>query len=243
MLVGPHEGGSMFAWVATAFAAGGQLPAGEFRNNAYTTEAGAFAIHPLMKSHFGVTDRVDVKVPFVGEIFGPRGSVEVGLVQTERLAVSIEPEFALGWGFRQRFGGATARWTLASERGRMNFNVGGFYQRTEEPQSTTSPVDPADLVSEVLSVPVNVGYDLIASERTTWRFVGTTDAGAFARGVANGTVAFNWNHATGERFRVALGAGMLFGGLPDIVDDLDGPVNVGELGILPYPTVELWWSL
>lgn len=233
----------MFAWVATAFAAGGQLTAGEFRNNAYTTEAGTFAIHPLMKSHLGVTDRVDVKVPFIGEILGPRGSVEFGLVQTERIAVSIEPEFAFGWAFRQRLAGATARLTLAHANGRFNVNVGGFYQRTEAPALTTTTGDPADLVSEGVSVPVNVGYDLLASERTTLRFVGTTDAGALARGVTNATTGFNWNQAVSERFRVAVGAGVLFGGLPDIVDDLDGPLNLGEFDVLPFPTVELWWSL
>jgi hypothetical protein len=231
----------------------GTLTAGEFRNNAYTTEKGTVCLHAFLRSQFGITDDLDIKVPLLGWIEGPRGSVELALVQEPGFAFSLEPEFAFGWGLKNRLAGGNARMTIGAGPDRIDLSVGGFYHR-----SYLADVDPDTEGDQTeidvnARIPVNLGFDLVTSPRTTFRLVVNTDALAIAHGALNddsntfsslSTAGVNWNHAYGDEFRLSLGVAVVAAGaLGGAARDLPNGTQLPPIGVLPLPTFELWWKL
>lgn len=219
------------------------LTAGELRDNAFTVEKGEVTFHPLLRSHIGLTDRVDLKLPFLGEILGPRGSIELGLVRSDHFAFSVEPEVAFGWRFRTRTAGGTGRITFGGPLShRLNVNAGAFYIRLGQAVENSTTGDVVITYSESVLVPVNVGFDLVVADRTTLRFLAATEALAVAGGDLFGSAGFNWNHAFGDDFRLSLGVVVTTTGLPDSLHLIGvEPLNLPP--VLPLPTFELWWKL
>jgi hypothetical protein len=219
------------------------LAAGEFRNNAYTMEKGEYAIHPFLKSHFGVADNVDVKVPLLGDLLlGPRGSVEIGLVQNDAFAVSIEPDAYFGWRGRDYGAGATGRATLGLGEHRLNLSAGVGYRHaflvdvdpnTEGDQSET--VDGYVL-------PVNVGFDLALSDRSAVRFVGSSDLNYIGSGEAGGIVGTNFNYASGP-IGFSVGFAVLYNGAGADIDIPDESPIQANTTIIPVPTAEIWFRI
>jgi hypothetical protein len=224
--------------------AGSFLHAGEFRNNAYTTQRGDVVLHPLLKTHIGLAKGLDVKFPILGQIAGPRASVELGLVQGDAFALSIEPEAGASWSGGSFHGNAVARTTIGVGEHRFNLSAGGGYTHAT---ITTIDADGNETTSSLdfALIPVNLGFDLVATDRTTVRFVANTDVGAIlATDVKAGLVGFNWNHAAGDKFRVSAGVAAYVGENPitDLLDSI-GIEGGPDLATLPLPTLELWWTI
>lgn len=211
------------------------LTAGELRNNAYTLEKGSVTLHPLLRSHIGILPGLDAKIPFLGLLLGPRGSVEIAPVQSETLAVSIEPEFALGWGFRTRLFGANVRLTKGLGAHRLNLNAGGFYSRALD-------LETGDFL-ETAQVPFNVGFDLVPRDNTAWRFVVSGETLAIASGTASVIAGVNWNHAIDDTVRIALGGALLVGNIPEEARTISDNIQLPSVIVLPVPTIELWMRL
>jgi hypothetical protein len=118
--------------------------------------------------------------------------------------------------------GVTANNTLAMGENRLNIQVGGTYS------------------AQTIGVPVGIGYDLVVDDATVWRFTGNTDVLSLADTPA-GLVAFNWNKAMAERFRLSLGVGAYVGDNPLSGSGIDW-IDDASILILPLPTIELWWK-
>lgn len=216
------------------------LTSGEFRNTAQTLEKGRFALHPILPSTYGINDFMDVKSSILGLIGGPNASLEVGLVDGDGYALSVEPAASTSWNFASLTGGVTVNNTLAMGENRLNLQVGGTFAQV--PDFVLN--DNGELVqqgsSTAIGVPIGVGYDLVKSDQVTWRFTGNTNLVGLGDN-PSAILAFSWNKALAQRFRLALGAGAYVGqnplaGLPGGLFD-----NVNML-ILPLPTLELWWK-
>lgn len=238
-------------WIEAAVAAPGEaaapeeawaLHAGEFRNNAWTLPKGAFTLRPFLKSSVGLTSRIDLKAPILGEILGPKVSVELGLVQTERLAISLEPYLDAGWRFRNWELGAVARVSVVAGEGWVNLNVGGAAGHVYATDLVRQPDGTKDEVvidAPVQLVPVNLGYDWTLQERTWLRFVVTTDVAALAAAQTPFTVGVNWNHALG-RVRVALGGALVIEKAVRAPVPVPGQERLVGGATYPAPTVEVW---
>ena len=235
-------------WIAAAMAgeeapdAAWVLHPGEFRNNAWTLPKGAFTLRPFLKSSYGLTSRIDVKAPILGEILGPKLSVEFGLVNTEPLAISLEPYLDAGWRFRNWELGVVARVSIVAGEGWFNLNVGGaaghvFF--TEEIQAADGSESEVVVDAPVQLVPVNLGYDWTLQERTWVRFVVTTDVAALAAARTPFTAGVNWNHAFG-RVRVALGGALVVQRAVRAAVPVPGQVALVRSATYPAPTVEVW---
>lgn len=159
---------------------------------------------------------------------------------SEAHALSIEPAFSSSWGFAGINGGLTANNTLPLGDNRLNLQDGVSWIAVPTFETDDSGTIRQTGYTGALGVPIGVGFDLVKSEEVVWRFTGNADLVGLADTPA-GLVAFSWNKALAQRFRLALGAGAHVGenplaGLPGgFFDDID-------LLILPLPTIELWWK-
>lgn len=219
------------------------LAAGEFRNNAYTMEKGESAIHPFLKSHFGVADNVDVKVPLLGDLLlGPRGSVEIGLVQNDAFALSIEPDAYLGWRGRDYGAGATGRATMGLGEHRLNLSAGFGYRHAFVADMDPDTEGDQSATVDGYVLPVNVGFDLALSDRSAVRFVGSSDLNYIGSGEAGGIVGTNFNYASGP-IGFSVGFAVLYNGAGADIDIPDESPIQANTTIIPVPTAEIWFRI
>jgi len=225
------------------------LSSGEFRNTADTIPKGDVLIHPLfMPGGVGVAETVDIKFPgILAAVAGPMIGVEFTPVTNDSLALSIEPSFRSGWGLRTWAVGADAHLTLRLDANRLNFSLGAYQSRF------ATPGFEGDFVySNYVGIPVNIGFDHVASERTVYRVTVATDARTFETGPYMGFGA-NWNHGSKKgNFRLSLGVLLGVGPNPlsdtlatldeELVDTLPGFLTASTL-VLPGPSIEMWWRL
>jgi hypothetical protein len=229
--------------VAPAVAVAGKpLTSGEFRNTAQTIEKGSFVLHPLfMPSGFGITDTVDLKFTALGLLAGPNASVEATLLDTDAFALSVEPSGSASWSLSTFAAGADVHTTVPLGDHRFNVSLGGGWSKfiTVTTDDNGNILDTSEVTT--LSVPFNVGFDLVSSDQTTWRFVAAGDALTFSK-KPTVLVGANWNHVLGEKFRLALGVGAYIGENPLLpYADLLG-WEPKKVLILPLPTIEMWWK-
>lgn len=227
-----------------AFAQDPALASGEFRNTADTTPKGEFVIHPLLRSSYGLTDKLDFKLSPLGFLAGgPQLFVEYQLVGGDGPHLSIEPSASASWNFRSFSAGGMVRSTFPVGPHRFNLSAGGTYGQTyvRDADLNTDGDQPQTTVGA--SVPLNVGFDLVPSDATTVRFVLNTEVLAMTSGVFAGSLGINWNHAFGDRFRLSLGGVLLYGVVPGFYQALADAGLPAVPPILPFPTFELWWRL
>lgn len=250
-----------------------ELTSGEFRNTADTTEAGEIVLHPLfLPSSAGLAKNLDLKFPSIlGLVGGPMLGVEYAVVSNDAIAVSIEPRGNIGWTFDSYSAGGSGRFTLRLGENRLNVSGGALYTRlpsvsvaapapatettgTTGTTGTAPPSAPTTTIgASYVAVPVNVGFDAVASDHTTYRFTAQTDLGTLDAGVPFSMFAANWNHGSKDgSFRLALGVALLVGANPiattlsampdDMTSALPGMLT-GSTLVLPAPTFEMWWKI
>lgn len=229
-----------------------KIAAGEFRNSARNLKKGTFLLHPLlMPSSYSVSDKVMVLAPILGQISGPQAAVRYSFLNQKKQDVAIEPWLASNWQFSSLTAGANLRYTMEVGKGnRLNLGAGAGFSTTlsevEDVAGDGTDIDTDDLgdvdTSGLTSTSIEVGYDLVQDDRTTWRFTGQTDPYQAAQGAASATVAANWNHSFGKDFRLSLGLAAYVGTFP-LADELAQlGIDLPDLLVLPLPTVELWWK-
>lgn len=227
-----------------AFAQDPTIASGEFRNTADTTPKGEFVLHPLLRSHYGITDDLDVKLSIPGFIVGgPQVFVEYQIVGGDGVRLSVEPSANLSWNFKSFSAGGSVRTTVPVGTHRFNLSVGGTYGQTylRDDDPDTAGDQPVTLVGA--AIPLNVGFDLVPSDATTVRFVLNTEVLGMAGGVFAGSLGGNWNHAFGDRFRFSVGAVVLYGIIPGYAELLADAGLPAFPPLVPSPTFELWWRL
>lgn len=227
--------------VAPAIGGTPPIESGEFRNTAQTTPKGAFLFHPLLMSQYGITDRLDIKAPILGSLLqGPIVAVEFQLVQTDAVALSIEPAAHVGWNPKNFGAGGMVRATMAVGTNRLNLSLGANYAQTFIRDTDLNTAGDQSLTASGVHVPINVGFDIVISDMTTLRAVINTEVPL--NGAAFGAIgAFNWNHAFGEHFRLQLGVAIIGGGILDVPAAVTDQVDMPTWIVLPAPTFELWW--
>lgn len=251
-----------------------ELHSGEFRNTADTTEPGEVVLHPLfMRSSAGLAKNLDLKFPgILGLAAGPMLGFEYAVVSNDSLALSVEPQGRIGWTFADYSAGGSARFTKRLGDHQLNVSAGATYTKyptlsaptppstpgTSVPTTTTTgipaPTIPTPSVElSRVSVPINVGFDIVASDYTRYRLAAQTDVADATNGFPFSSFAANWNHGAKDgSFRVALGAAVLVGpnpiptmlsSMPDELTSLLPDLLTNDLLILPAPTFEMWWKI
>lgn len=214
------------------------IDSGEFRNTAQTTPKGVFLFHPLLKSQFGLADHLDIKVPILGTLLGgPNVSVEYQFVDSDAVGLSIEPQLYLGWTLKNYNAGGTLHSTIAVGANRLNISAGAVYAQTYIKDTDLNTAGDQSVTTKGLTLPINVGFDIVVNDATTLRFVVNTAVPL--NGGFGAIGAFNWNHAFGDNFRLSLGVAVLSAGFITVPDQIAG--KVPTWAVLPVPTFELWW--
>lgn len=214
------------------------LTSGEFRNTAHTLEQGRFALHPLfMVSTYGLTDAMDVKVGLLGLVAGPNGRLEVALIDGAEHALSIEPAASASWDLHTYSAGVTVNNTFMLGQNRLNLQAGTSFSQMDI-MAAVPGGEPEPL--RMFQLPIGLGFDLVLSEQTIWRFTGNAELIGLADTPA-ALFSASWNKALANRFRLALGVGAYYGDNP--LQGLPlGPLGELERALLPLPTFELWWK-
>lgn len=229
------------------------LTSGEFRNTAQTIEKGKFVLHPLsMPSGYGITDNMDVKFRILGLLGGPNASLEYALAESDgdSVALSIEPTFNSTWDVSSfNVGGMINSTVPVGEANRLNLRAGALYGRVTPLDANGEPLDASEAITSV-GIPLALGYDLVLSDRTTWRFTGQVDVLTFQNTPAS-QLSVTWNRAIPRKFRIALGLGAYVGPNPltelaeetEVVEYVLPDFLTGDALFLPVPLLELWWAL
>jgi len=229
------------------------LTSGEFydvtngANTAHTLEKGEFAYHPLFKtSAVGITDEFDMKFATLGLIGGPALAFEYAFVQSDDMAVSLEPGFGSTWDFKNYSGGGSLRFTKGLGDNRLNVGVGGLFTKTTVVIKSGSASQ--EVVLTGFDVPLDLGYDLVTSDATTFTFSTHVRPLTMASDVEiAGLYAvphFAWSQGIGKKFRTALGVNVLIGGLSQEVVDVLALIgyDVGKTAVVPLPHFQMWWK-
>ena len=176
--------------------------------------------------------------------------VEYAVLNNDQFAVSIEPSGGTGWSFDNFSFGGIGRFTYRLGEHRLNASAGASYNTLPSVTLNDGTRISGD---SYVSVPINIGFDAVASDHTTYRFVATSDLGTTAVGMPFSTFGANWNHGAKDgAFRISLGLAFLVGanpiakalaGMPDeLMDSLPGFMTSKTL-VLPAPTFEIWWKI
>ena len=194
--------------------------------NAYTMPKGQYSISALSRSAVGITERIDVKVPLLGAVIGPKISSELGLIQGERFAASIEPlVWFYTWGGALQEVSATGRASAAVGPGLLNSGLTCAYVNSLLQEPT-------------IDLRLEVNYELILSDHHRLIVAGRTN---LAEGGASSAGLY---FATGAQ-NIGMSLGVNVGYL-----DLSGPqstlsaVGLGDRiptgQLLPLPHLQLW---
>ena len=216
------------------------IVAAELPRTAKSLERGQLVLHPLfLPSTVGVSQRLDITFPLLGLLEGPSLALKWTALDTESLALSIEPFFdarsapesdsdasTSGWDFTAVTSGATLRGTLPYGDHRLNLGTALAYSS----------------LSQAVAVPLEIEFDLVTSPRTVVQFGLGSDLVGDLQGAGNLSGTANWTHAWG-RYRLALGTAVTVGN-PASVWDRSSQLQPDEVaGIELQPHLAMWWVL
>lgn len=194
--------------------------------NAYTMPKGNYSVSALSRSAVGVGQRVDVKIPILGTVLGPKISSEVALIQHERVAVSLEP---LVWFWT--WGGALQE---VSMTGRISAAVGPGLLNTGLTYAQVRSL----LQEETTDLRLEVNYELVLSDHHRLIVAGRTNLAA--QRAASGGVYFA---AGADHIGLSLGANVGYLDLSSAKSSLDW-VGLGDSipqgQLVPMPHLQLW---
>ena len=226
---------------------------GGWTGNAYTVPKGSVKLHPLLRSGIGATDFLDVKVPMLGFLLGPQFATEVGFIDTDTIAVSIEPRIAMSW-TGQRFDvSSAARVTLGDPQKGLftaGFLVGhcsGCGLRLDQDGDGT--VDTTIAQREGLyALRPELTYELVLTERSHLIVTGRTNIVQLSRGRVVGVIGAYYALVS-KSLGISLG---LNAGLQDITELNAYLSRVEGLGLreisvdvlpIPLPHAQVWFRL
>jgi hypothetical protein len=237
-------------WLATIVSAHAiDLAAGEFQfaPNADTLPKGDVAIHPLFyDTIIGLSGGADIKFPLLGLLAGPAIAVEARLVDTEDVAVSLEPGAYTSWTLTSYEASTHLHVTGGVGEDRANLSVGGvgysFSYTTQEDTDEDGELD-TEVISEGsgLRVPVSLGYDWVRSPTTVFNFaLSTPDVTAPSPMVVG---LADWTHGR-KTFRISLGVYVIYNADWDalVPESLQDPLPTLPR-VVPAPHLALWWRV
>lgn len=228
-------GGLGYALLLASSAGAQTLASGElfghragWAGNAYTMPRGSYTVSPLSRSAVGVSERVDVKVPLVGTVLGPKVSTEIGLVSREGLAISVEPlVWFWTWGSLQEVG-ATGRATAKAGPGYLTGAL------------TYAQVSPLLREEQSTDLRVEANYELMLSDKSRLIVSGRTNLAS--TGLID-TVGGLYFASASESVGMSVGVNVGYVDLSE-AQRVTGIFGLGD-GIpggtvLPMPHLQLW---
>lgn len=227
---------------------GQKIAAAELSNSARTTKKGTLILSPLLEpSSYAVSDKVMVLVPIAPQLTGPKLGARYSFMNKKQKDLAVEPFASSDWQFASVSAGANVRYTMEMGKNRLNLAVGAGFSTdldtVENIAASGSSVGADDIpTSGLTSTNLEVGYDLVTSDKTVWRFTASTDPYLDVLGVRTASVAANWNQSLSDNFRLSLGLGVYVGG-SEAVSVLNAVgLDLAQREVVPLPTVELWWK-
>ena len=226
--------GAMLSGLLGSEAAAQEMSSGElyghrsgWMGNAYTMPKGQYSVGLLSRSAIGVTDRIDVKVPVIGAIIGPKFSTEIGLVQRDRFALSVEPlVWFWTWGTFQE-ASATVRASVAAGPGLLNAGLS---------HAVVSPL----LQDATMTTRAEVNYELFLSDRNRLILAGRTSFTEAGPGSSSGGIYFA---TAAESIGLSIGAHVGrwdFSGPKSTLDVVGLGGSIPDSQLLPLPHFQLW---
>lgn len=235
--------GEAGVWLWASLAAAASLAPAELSGTGHVLEPGTAVVHPLLApSAISLGPAVDVRVPTAAVVWGPWAGLELGLVRTERVAISG----SLGGGARWTGEAAvlTARLdaSVAAGEGWLSLGVVGGYASADLELGLfgSSLRMPAEIATGFMP---RVGLDLPATDKAWVRLSGRFDLLSAMAGRGEGRAGLAWVQSLGRVTRLLVGVGVYRGpnplsDQPRLVDALTvDPVTA------PLPQLELWWRI
>ncbi len=223
---------------------------GEFEHSGFNLPKGAFDLHPIAKSSWGITERVTANL---GLVTGPAASVKVGVVRIDKFALGLAPEARSGWNFHTWQAGLQAGGTVDLPHVRFDFG-GEFGVAHTYVKAVNDPDNDIYIAESSLTQPfllVMGGVQWVASPQTVLRCGGIGNVLPSASAPASlsfGNPTFSLNVVHGaHRFRYSLGVDVAHFVVTDQFLARMPESSRGFVGSLPtwlpFPTIELWWRL
>lgn len=206
------------------------LESAEFQNTAHTLPKGEVCLHPfLLPTSVGVTDRIELKSTLLSLFWSANIAMEVGILQGEETAVSVEAGTYSSWDRLTAGGYGKGYFSQAVGKNRVNAHLGANYDVTKGFPTTTSML--------------GLGFDLNAAPDTNFRLEAEIDPYTMATwGELSARGSFTWNRSW-ALFRLSLGLGVWVGEFDDL------RYWIARMGMqppafyaFPYPTVAMWWK-
>lgn len=230
------------AGLCAQLAAASPAPA-ELPGTGHTLPRGTAVVHPLLvPSSIAAADRVEVRFPTLGVVFGPWAAIEVGLVQGDDVAVSVEVAGGAPWRLDAAMGAARVAVSGRAGRSWLTGTVGAGVSTGDVPLAVPGIANrvPAELLS---GVPVGLAWDAPVSHRTAVRVAARIDPVSVALGPVELSAGARVITEIGQTVRASVGAA-LYGGPHPILDPLPptlAPLLRADPLWLPVPTAEVWW--
>lgn len=229
--------------------------AGGWTGTAYTTPRGELALHPFVRSSFGLLRNVDIKAPLLGQIVMPQLGMEVALVQNEHLAISVEGQGQMPWGRSWVDLDLIPHTSVHLSHGvRLDLSV-AFSGLTRDRTVFETADQPGVTIHEsgLRTVRPEVAFDFRLADPTWLVVTGRSDVMAWSETeTPQGTVGAYIAHGKGN---IGLSAGMNLSlvGLGGVQEQLalaeeaiDERVSLPEVPdsiLLPMPHFQLWFRI
>lgn len=222
---------------------------------AYTTPRGEFALHPFVRSSFGLLKNVDVKAPLLGQVIMPQLGLEVAFVQNDHLALSIEGQGAAPWGLGWVDLGVIPHASVHLTRGVMVDLSVGIHGLTRDRAILATSTDPGLVLEEggVNTVRPELSFDFRIADPTWWVVTGRSDVHSWAEsGIPQGSVGTYLVHGKGAvGFSLGMNLTLLgLGGVQeqlavaeDAIDERVSLPTVPDSLLLPLPHFQLWFRI
>ena len=229
--------------------------AGGWTGTAYTTPKGELALHPFVRSSFGLLRNVDIKAPLLGQIVMPQLGMEIAIVQNARVALSIEGQgqmpWGLGWVDLDVIPHASAHLTNGV---RVDLSV-GFSGLTRDRTLFGNETRPGITVLEsgLRTIRPEVSFDFRIADPTWLVVTGRSDVKAWSDSdTPQGAVGVYLAHGKGN-IGLSVGANLALVGLGGIqqqianaeaaIDERIGLPDVPDSVLLPLPHFQMWFRI
>jgi hypothetical protein len=219
------------------------VTSGELFDTAQTLAKGQRQIRLSTRSHWGLTDSLQLDVGLLQSLGGPTGGLEYRVWSEGHSAASVAFQGQTAWNGSTRTGTALGQYTLGvGEWDRLNLQLGYGQGKVEVATGVGKEV----AVTTWRTVPLKVSFDKVKSDRRVFRYNAAIDAGPLTNGgqlEAEGGVLWTYGF---NSFRLSLGGGLRYA--PSFGDQLNAALITAQQEPIDFPNVlpkldaNLWWT-
>lgn len=219
------------------------VASGELFDTAHTLTKGQRQIRLSTRSHWGLTDSLQLDVGLLQSLGGPTGGLEYQVWSEGRSAASVTALGNTSWNGDNRSATLLGQYTLGvGEWDRLNLALGYGQGKLEVPNTAGDGV----VSARWRTIPLRVSFDKVKSDRRVFRYNAAFDAGPMSLGGkpdAEGGVLWTYGF---YRFRLSLGGGLRYA--PTWGDGFNALLLQANSEPIDFPNVlpkldaNLWWT-